>query len=189
VTALWLSLLALLDGLLVGMRAAAGRDGRVRKVGYYTRAQLAGLCAAAGVVGAAWLLAVGLRAEADDPDELWNDWMAAGWPALVCWGAYAAVAVLALGVYLWAALVRHSTELRTWATVLVLGPFTLARPAVILAGLGLAVWTRPRPEVIVVAAFAAVAILSLEPALRALRRKQVDRLHQEIRRDQGRGQS
>lgn len=181
-TALWLSLLAVLDGLLVGMRAAAGRDGRVRKVGYYARAQLAGLCASAGLVGAAWLLAAGLLARSRDPDALWGDFMAAGRPALVCWGAYAVVAVLALGVYLWAALVRHSTELRTWATVLVLGPFTLTRPAVVLVGLGLAVWTRPRFEVIALAAFLACGALGLEPLLRALRRKQVDRLHAEIRR-------
>jgi hypothetical protein len=158
----WLSLLVLLDGLLVGFRAAAGTNGRIRKARFYVGAQALGLAAAAVVVGAGWALALGLAAR--DPS-LVAAVESAATPAVSLVAAYASLALVALALYAVTAFVWRSIEIRTLCSVLVLGPFTLLRPFVALCALALGVAAAPRWEIACLAVFGAVGVGAIEPAL------------------------
>lgn len=155
---LLLTLLALLDGALLGFRAAAGRNGLVEKRGYYLHASLRGFVATAlvALIGIAIALALcALRGP-----ELWNVLANAASSAVQIFGAFAALVVLGLTAWM-----IPSADLRTLLTVTILGPGTLARPLVILAGLGACIATAPRWEVVALGAYGAFAMLSLERIL------------------------
>jgi hypothetical protein len=61
---------------------------------------------------------------------------------VIVYGAYAAIVVLALGVYL-----LHFFELSVLATVVLLGPLTLLRPLLIVSGAAWAVLGTAPPVV------------------------------------------
>jgi hypothetical protein len=82
---------------------------------------------------------------------------------LAAYAAYALLVLSALAIYAW-----PSLEIRTLATVLVLGPCTMLRPYVIVVGAVLGWVSAPRVETAVVAASAALVMLVL-PALLARR--------------------
>lgn len=115
--------LAVLDGAFAGFRAEAGRLPLIRKRGAQLRALVSGAGAgsvACGALGGLTFLALSWSSDAGgDFAEL----VRMGALLLVPFGAYAALVLLALVVY---AAARH--EVRTFATVAILGPFTLARP-------------------------------------------------------------
>lgn len=118
---------ALLDGTFAGFRAAAGRDGRIDKRRYHLRAMALGaLTSTVAVVLLAGLTGIVL-ATAPDPDRVWDELNLMGARLVVSFVAFSALVVLALGVY---AVARH--EVRTLATVAILGPFTLARPFLVV---------------------------------------------------------
>jgi hypothetical protein len=180
-TALSLCLLALLDGLLTGFRAAAGQNGHVHKGRYYLRAQALGGGLALALPGVAAALAFGLLAISPAQAQLWSDFEAAGAVAMRVFAVYGAVAMAALGVYLAAAFMMRSIEVRTAATVIILGPFTLVRPWVILGGLLLAIGSRPRWEVAALCALLGATALAMEPLLRRMYRPRVSALLQQTR--------
>lgn len=117
--------LALVDATLSGFRAAAGTDGRIRKGAFYRRAMARGfergvvLCSALGAL----TLAVAAR---PGGGAVYADLVAIGARMLPVFAIFGLLVGVALAVY---ASSRH--EVRTLATVAILGPFTLARPAVI----------------------------------------------------------
>lgn len=119
--------LAVLDATFAGFRAAAGRSGLIDKRAYLSRAL--GVGAAAGLVEVALLAALtaATLALSSDPAGDYAELVRIGARMLVPFGAYAALVLLALGVY---GVARH--EVRTLATVAILGPFTLLRPALIV---------------------------------------------------------
>lgn len=119
---------AVLDLTFAGFRAAAGRDGRIQKRTYFARAMLAG--AGAGVAFSGVMAAVtwAVLRRASAPDVLFGELVNVGSRMALIFGGYAALVLVALVVY---TLARH--EVRTLATVAILGPFTLARPWVIAA--------------------------------------------------------
>jgi hypothetical protein len=125
---------AVLDLTLAGFRAAAGRDGRIDKRAYYARAMLAG--AGAGVVfsGVMGLVTWAALRRSPAPDALFAELVSIGERMAVVFGGFAALVLAALFVY---AVARH--EVRTLATVSILGPFTLARPWVVAAAAALGV--------------------------------------------------
>lgn len=119
--------LSLLDHGFCGYRAAAGRDGRIFKWGFHLRALRGGLAQGAATVfalGALTALVVGV---ARAPRALWFDLGQTGEVLVYGYGAYAALVVGAFAPYVFAGM-----ELRTLATVSVLGPMTLLRPYVIV---------------------------------------------------------
>ena len=123
---LWI--LAVVDGGFAGFRDAAGRDARIFKQAYYRRAIRRGLrhglvtaSASAALVG----LVVGLS---PSPSDRIEELTRCGQSVLAVLAAYAILVLLAMGV--WAA---GEADLRTLASVVILGPFTLIRPYVILA--------------------------------------------------------
>ena len=154
-SALFLIGLALLDGALLGFRAAAGRMGRVEKHGYHVRAMALGVVAAAivsmGGVGLAFALVVVRGAS------LWPALVQAGAAAASVFATFATLVVSALAVWL-----IPQRDLRTFVTVSVLGPGTLVRPYVIVLGMLAGFATEPRFEVALLGAHGAFAMLSLE---------------------------
>jgi len=155
--------MAVLDGLLCGFRAAAGRDGRIDKRAYYRRAMVRGAAAGARAAAACAGVAIALwaLAEVKDRPGLTAALDGAGRRALTVYVPYGAVAVASIVAWL------VSPRGRTLSTVVVLGPFTLARPAVIVAGLVAGVAPDRRPALVVVGAVVGVVALTLERRLAA----------------------
>lgn len=125
---LLLASLAILDATFAGFRAAAGRDARIFKRAYYRRALLTGAGSGALLV-AVLAVATGLALVASpDPGALYGDLLAIGARMLQVFLGYAILVLGALALYATARM-----ELRILATVSILGPFTLLRPAVVVA--------------------------------------------------------
>ncbi len=129
---------AILDLTFAGFRAAAGRDGRIAKGGYYAGAMAKGALAGVFVALVMGLLTWGALSWAPDGVVLYSELNVIGAAMAKVFAGYAAVVSVALLVYTFA---RH--EVRTLATVAILGPFTLARPLVVLAALGVGLFTHP----------------------------------------------
>jgi hypothetical protein len=143
VTALILIVLALLDTAAAGFRDAAGRNGLLDKRGYYRRA--ARLGALLGLLPIAFIASVvlGLTWWSADPT-LWPDFLRAGEAMTWVYGPTATLVAVAMGIYL-----SPRFEVRSLATVIILGPFTLLRPVVITGGAVVGVLAAPRWEVAV----------------------------------------
>lgn len=117
--------LALLDVTLSGFRAAAGRDGRLAKRAFYARAMRLGF-AAGVVVCVAVGLATALVVSLPGGSATYADLVAIGVRMVPVFALFVVTVVAALVIY---GVSRH--EVRTFATVAILGPFTLARPFVV----------------------------------------------------------
>lgn len=150
--------MAVLDVSLAGVRSIAGRDAHIDKGALFRRWTLRG--AVGGVVALVVIAAmlVTLLARADDQAMLYDDLIAAGTRMLAVFVPFTLVALVAMAAY-----VVPNLEARCLALVIVLGPLTMARAAVLLAGALAAAWTAP--PVVQVAAFVAVAIVVLAESL------------------------
>lgn len=143
-TLLLLYLLATLDTAFCGFRAAAGRSGLISKRGYYLRAMRRGALwgqLAVAVAGATGLVLLALSPE---PERLRAEFIEAGNRLLAVYLPYAGVIGLAFAVR-----AVPSVDVRSLTSVLVFGPFTLARPGVVMAGAAWALVHVPRPGVVV----------------------------------------
>jgi hypothetical protein len=155
-----LSTLALFDVLLSGFRAAAGRDGRIRKPPYYRAAVARAAVAAIVVVAVNAALVAALVATAPDPSAAWAGLLEAGRRGVRVFGLFATTVLIA--ILFWFAPVR---ELRIVPTLLVLGPMTLLRPLVIAGGLAYAASGAPEWRVWLAAFAAGVSMLGIEGVL------------------------
>ncbi|MGN6107118.1 MAG: hypothetical protein ACTHU0_18570 [Kofleriaceae bacterium] len=164
---LLLAVLACFDVLLAGFRAAAGREGRLAKAAYFREAIARSAWFALAIVCANAVLAAGLVATAPDPGASWAAFVDAGTAAVCVLGAFATLTLAAL---LW--WFSPSVEHRLLASILVLGPFTLARPLVIVGGLVAGSLATDEPRVWIVAATAGISMLAVE---RVLARRYADR--------------
>jgi hypothetical protein len=129
-TGMVLVVLCVLDGGFSGFRVSAGRNGRIDKRLYYRKWIMRGLLVGVGFAlfhSAAMLALVGLS---PDPTETFDALMQTGGTLAIFLGAYAALVGLAFLPYL-----LGGPDLRTLATVIVFGPLTLLRPAVLVASL------------------------------------------------------
>jgi|GEM_PF-1411490 len=157
---LLLCVLALLDASLAGFRDAAGRNPLLFKRRYQILANIRGLLVGAGMVSIgifSFLIALWLS---PTPWALLNAYLKAG--QAMCWvyGSYAMVALLSLSVYL-----SSRPEISSLATVLILGPFTLARPLVILAGALYGIWVSPQLPIIITISLGAGLLMGIGPLL------------------------
>ncbi|MBN8469291.1 hypothetical protein JYJ95_22555 [Corallococcus exiguus] len=154
-----LALLAVTDAAFCGFRVAAGRDARIFKADYYRAAIRRGMglglfttaLVGAGIAGAC-LFSPGLFPQ-----------------LLVCAKAilwvllpYATLTLMGMGV--WAA---AEADVRTLASVVVLGPFTLIRPWVIATAAVVGAWKAPGFTAALVTVVACGVQLALEPWLNA----------------------
>ena len=149
--------LALLDAAFAGFRDAAGRNPLLHKGRYTMLAMIKG--ALVGVVAIAIIAATvgAMLALAEDFDALWADCLAAGARMVKVYSVYGTIAIGAPFVY---AIPRP--EISSLVTVLILGPFTLLRPFVIIAGALWAIAAAPRAEVVVFALVAGTLMAALE---------------------------
>jgi len=152
--------LALLDGLLCGVRVSMGRSAVIRKRGYYMRAAFRGLLAAQ-IVSTVALLALalvmvfsthrtGLRVDLE---------RAAARMELV----FLLYAALVLGNLL----VRlvPSVDIRSATSVMMLGPLTALRPLVLIVGVLYGIWPRALVETRLLGLFVLALMLALEYSL------------------------
>jgi hypothetical protein len=110
----------------------------------------AGVGTAELAVIATMLLSLLVRSE--EQAALFDDMIAAGTRMLAVFVPYTLVVLAALVAY-----AAPNFEIRCLATVVVLGPLTMARAVVLLLGAAAASWTAPPP--VRVAAFATIAIV------------------------------
>lgn len=155
-----LLVLAVTDAAFCGYRDAAGRNPLIRKAGFYRRALRRGI--RHGVVNAALatlLLAVLLFAS-PRPNELWADCIDAGAILLCVVGPYATCVLVALGA--WTA---AEEDMRTLASVALLGPLTMLRPIAILGGAVAAIVRHPSAALATLVVATAILQLSTGPLL------------------------
>jgi hypothetical protein len=150
-----LVVLAILDGTFSGFRSSLGRTGKLDHRRSDVRAALRGgalvgvLLAPLVALTAADVLITGSRLGTYDDT---------GQAMLLVYAPYAALVLLALGAYF-----ALGWQQRYLASAMILGPFTLLRPAVAVAGaiVGIVAGTDVRAAVLTVAFVAAV--LAVEP--------------------------
>lgn len=155
-----LGALALTDGAFAGYRDAAGRDAHIFKADYYRRAVRRGMRVALGTSALAASIAAGVVITAPSPSACVAELVVTAHAMLVVLGAYASLVLGALG--LWAA---AEADLRTLASVVVLGPFTLIRPWVIAAAGVIGALYAPSPRAAIVAIAACALQAWVEPQL------------------------
>lgn len=152
--------LALLDATFAGFRAAAGRSGRIDKRAYLARALGGGLVAGALEVALLALATALALALSTDAARDFAELVRIGARLLVPFGVYAALVLAALVVY---AVSRH--EVRTLATVAILGPFTLLRPGLVVGAALFGVWGSTRAGPVALTALASLSVLATGVAL------------------------
>jgi len=124
-----LYLLALLDGLLCGLRASMGRCPLIRKRAYYASALFQGVVGSQIVSAFALTALLVAAALSSHRHSLWADLeLAAGRMARI-FVPYAALVLFNLALRL-----VPSTDVRSATSVLMLGPLTAIRPLVMIAG-------------------------------------------------------
>jgi len=155
-----LCLLAVLDGVFAGFRAAAGRNARIHRARYHRRASLRGLFASLVVLTlvAAWTLAA--LALSSRRGELYSQLRGGGVRMLAVYGPYAVLVLIALAGY-----VLLPFNAANFMMVLILGPFTLARPWITIAGGVSAAWSSRNTVVQTAAILAVAGMLCIEPVL------------------------
>jgi hypothetical protein len=155
-----LLVLAMTDAAFCGYRDAAGRNPHIRKARFYRRSLRRGIRFGFVNAGLATALLTVLMIASPLPGALWADCAAAGTTLLFVVAPYATIVLVALGA--WTA---AEQDVRTLASVALLGPLTLLRPAVIVAGAVVAVASRPTLPIATLAAATALLQLSTGPLL------------------------
>lgn len=121
-----LALLAVVDGVFAGFRAAAGRNARIDKRAYYRESLWRGALSGAALVLLLALLTAVVLACSPNAFLQYVELVRVGARMLFVLGAYATLVLLALVIY-----GTCDWNWRSLATVAILGPFTLLRPWVI----------------------------------------------------------
>jgi hypothetical protein len=124
---LLLAVLAIVDAGFSGYRSVQGANPRIRKEAYHRRAIRRGLqVGVLACVGTAALLAALFLGSPSAA--AWNDLLERATVLIWSFGTYATLVLLGIGLWFVA-----EADLRTLASVVILGPFTLIRPLWILA--------------------------------------------------------
>ena len=168
-TLLALYLLALLDGLLCGLRASMGRCALIRKSWYYRRAALHGI-AGAQIISTLALLALLLVATtSSNRAAVRGDLEEAARRMIWVFVPYAALVLSNLALRL-----TPSNDIRSATSVFMLAPLTAIRPMVMIAGVLYGIYSSRLLETRALGMFVLVLMLSLEFALnrRANRRQE-----------------
>jgi hypothetical protein len=159
-TLLLLYLLALLDGLLCGLRSSMGRCPQIRKSGYYARALVRGIVGAQIISVLALGALLVTIALSSHREALRADFEAVARRMLWLFLPYAALVLITLALRL-----VPSTDIRSATSVLVLGPLTAIRPLVMIAGVFLGLSASRLRETRLLGIFVLALMLSLEFAL------------------------
>ncbi len=131
-----LCVLALLDGAFAGFRASLGRDARLRSVERNVTAAVRGMFAAViGLIGVALTCGVGL-VDGANRSTRFEALIGGGIRLLAVLAPVAVVTLTAIGVRVLA----KDHELQAAAVTMVLGPITMLRQPIIVAGAVAAAW-------------------------------------------------
>jgi hypothetical protein len=155
--ALALAALAFVDCLLCGVRAAAGRNGLLDKRAYYRSATLRAALWGAAIVGGHVTLTALLCTTAPDPSAAWASFVEAGRLLVVVYGGFATAIFLAFGFYF-----APIGDFRVLTSVLVFGPLTLSRRAVVVGTMLIAVGNVPEWRIALVAMSATISMCLVE---------------------------
>lgn len=153
-----LLVLATLDAVFAGFRASVGRTGLIDHRDADRRAAVRGLGLLALMLPAVVVVLGDLALAGRARPERMAVFRAAGEGMLLVYGPYGLVVLAALGIY--SAL---SWRVRYLAAAVILGPFTLIRPLIAVAGAVVAVAITRDAGVAVAAALAVVGVLLAEP--------------------------
>jgi hypothetical protein len=159
-TLLLLYLLALLDGVLCGLRTAMGRNARIGKKWYYVRATVRGLVGAqivSTMALGALLLVVLISAH---HAELRADLEDSAGRMLRIFLPYTALVLGSLSLR-----ALPSTDIRSASSVFLLGPLTAIRPVVMIAGVVYGISQSALAETRLLGLIILTLMLSLEFAL------------------------
>src|SRR5262249_41343378 len=115
--------LSIVDGGFAGFRASAGRSGRVFKDAYYRAAIRGGMRAGVMLGLFVALVAAVVMLSSEWPRARVEELAGCTERLLMVLGGYATLVLIALGVWSTA-----EADVRTLASVIILGPFTLIRP-------------------------------------------------------------
>lgn len=153
-----LAAVALVDGAFAGFRAGTGRNARIDKRRYNAQAARRGfLVAAASLLAVSAVLGLGLLG-AREAGRSYDALVQAGGRMLVVLLPFAALVVASLAAY-WLLPMREST----FVILVGLGPFTLARPLVVLAAAATAVHGSHQWLVWAGSLLASAGVLVVEP--------------------------
>jgi hypothetical protein len=155
-----LYLLALLDGLLCGLRTSMGRSALIRKRSYYVRSAFGGVVGAQITSMLALLALVLTYTLSLRRHELRADLETAAGRMLWIFLPYAALVVLNLALRL-----LPSTDIRSATSVFMLGPLTAIRPFIMIAGVLYGISASRLLETRLLGLFVLLLMLFLEFAL------------------------
>ena len=164
--ALSLWALATLDAALAGYREAAGRSALIDKRAYYRRAMLRGALFGQVAVGLVGSVVAVLLLTSQDPRGLFQGLERVGTRMLIVYVPYAVIILLTFVVR-----AAPSVDLRSITSVLIFGPFTLIRPAVVVAGVVWGFLAAPGLVTLLLCLLILSLMLSLEWVLGRLRRR------------------
>jgi hypothetical protein len=150
-----LALLALVDGACAGFRSSVGRSGLISHRASDRRAARRGATVAAILLTPA--IAVTCAAILLDHSRS-RLFLRAGEAMLDVYAPYALAVLAALAAY-----ATLGWRKRYLASAVILGPFTLLRPVVVIAGAGLAIGLTRDVAVTITAIFAILGVLAVEP--------------------------
>jgi L-asparagine transporter-like permease len=164
-----LYLLALLDGLLCGLRSSMGRCAVIRKQSYYRRAALQGVVGAQIISALALVALLGVAARSSNGADVREDLEGAARRMLWVFVPYAVLVLANLALRL-----VPSNDIRSATSVFMLGPLTAIRPLVMIVGVIYGIYSSRLQETQLLGMFVLVLMLSLEFALnwRADRRQE-----------------
>lgn len=169
-TLLALYLLALLDGLLCGLRASMGRCAVIRKNGYYRRAAFRGVAGAQIISTLALAALLVVAATSSNRAVVRVDLEGAAGRMLWVFVPYAILVVSNLALRL-----VPSNDIRSATSVFMLGPLTAIRPLVMIAGVLYGVYSSRLLETRLLGSFVLLLMLSLEFALNQLADRRQER--------------
>lgn len=152
-----LYLLALLDGLLCGCRVSMGRCALIHKRAYYARALVHGLLGAQIISTIALLALFAVAALSSHRAELRADLEAAARRMLWIFVPYAIAVLGSLALR-----IIPSTDVRSATSVFALGPFTVLRPVIMIAGVLYGISVSKLLETRLLGLFVLMLMLSLE---------------------------
>lgn len=155
-----LYVLALLDGLLCGLRTSMGRCPLIRKRNYYGRAALRGVVGAQVISILALIALAATAALSTNRTALRSDLEAAAGRMLWVFAPYAVLVLFNLALRL-----IPSTDIRSATSVMMLGPLTAIRPLVMIVGVLYGISGSSLVQTWVLGLFVVALMLSLEFAL------------------------
>ena len=163
---LWL--LATVDSAFIGYREAAGRNALIEKSAYFRRALIRGALFGQIAVLIVGVITAIVLISSSDAAALFSKFELVGARMLIVYIPYALILLITFCVR-----AVPSVDIRSITSVLIFGPFTFIRPAVVLAGAVWGIVAAPGAITIALTVLIVGLMLGLEYALSWLRSRRL----------------